>query len=141
MKSHTNFSYLWKLEPNYQILPEKFSSKKENDFLQRMMSSLTPHANKQFTVYDCFYFLCCWWQIAKTCTNYSTPSVLLTFQPNLYIRRGLLLVTPFASEQKCKQWREQRFAYSRDASLSWCKGLRKGRGLSRSVRCQYVEDA
>ena len=76
-----------------------------------MYGSLTflPHSN--FAIFDGWYFLQYCSQRAENCTNCPTLSALSTFAFNSYIRPRLLWVMSYASEEKCKQWRQQRLAY------------------------------
>ena len=76
-----------------------------------MYGSLTflPHSN--FAIFDGWYFLQYCSQRAENCTNCPTLSALSTFAFNSYIRPRLLWVKSYGNEEKCKQWRQQRFAY------------------------------
>ena len=109
LKGHNSFSYLWKVEPN---TPNDFGEILfwKLEILQRMYGSLTflPHSN--FAIFDGWYFLQYCSQRAENCTNCPTLSALLTFAFNSYIQPRLLWVKSYANEEKCKQWRQQRFA-------------------------------
>ena len=111
-KGHNSFSYLWKFEPN---TPNGFG---EILFLvlkilQRMYGSLTflPHSN--FAVFDGWYFLQYCLQRVENCANCLTESALSTFAFSSYSRPRLLWVKSYDNEEKCKQWRQQRFAYTK----------------------------
>ena len=74
-----------------------------------MYRSLTflPHSN--FAVFDGWYFLQYCMQRAENCTNCSTSSALSTFAFSSYMWPRLQWVKSYANEEKCKQWRQQRF--------------------------------
>ena len=78
-----------------------------------MYGSLTflPHSN--FAVFDGWYFLQYCSQRAENCANCPNLSALSTFAFNSYIRPRRLWVELYANEEKCKQWRQQRFAYTK----------------------------
>ena len=68
LKEHTNFSYLWKFEPDIpNSLGEIFLEKLQN--LQRMYDSINVLPPSNFAAFDCCYFLCYWSQRAETCTS------------------------------------------------------------------------
>ena len=71
-----------------------------------------PQSN--FAVFDGWYFVQYCSQRAENCTNCPTLSALSTFAFISYIRPRLLWVKSYANEEKCKQWRQQRFAYKLD---------------------------
>ena len=64
MKEHKNFNYLWKYEPDIangfrEILFEKLNK------IQRMYELINVLLPSNFTVFDCYYFLCCSLQRAE----------------------------------------------------------------------------
>ena len=103
LKGHNRFSYLWKFEPN---TPNGFSSKNSKFYRQFTALTFLPPSN-------CWYFLqyfAC--KELKIVQISQLNWALSTFEFNSYLRPRLLWVQSYANEEKCEQWRQQRFAYS-----------------------------
>ena len=68
LKEHTNFSCVWKFEPDIpNSLGEILFEKPQN--LQRMYELINVLPPSNFAAFDCCYFLCYWSQRAETCTS------------------------------------------------------------------------
>ena len=76
-----------------------------------MYGSLTFLQPSNFAVFDVWYFPQYCLQRDENCANCSTQPALSTFAFSSYVRPRLLLGKWNANKQKCKQWRQQRFAY------------------------------
>ena len=91
------------LSPIHRMVSEKFSSKNSKLYWECM-------AHKHFchTLISQFLMAYCL-QRAENCTNCSTSSALSTFAISSYMWPRLQWVKSYANEEKCKQWRQQRF--------------------------------
>ena len=68
LKEHTNFSCVWKFEPDIpNSLGEILLEKPQN--LQRMYELINVLPPSNFATFNCCYFLCYWSQRAETCTS------------------------------------------------------------------------
>ena len=109
MKGHNSFSFLWKFESQFIEWFWRNSLLKTRNFTGDVR--LINFFATQFRSFWCLIFpsilLAKSWKLHKLLNLISSS----TFAFSSYIRPPLVLGKSYANEQKCKQWRQQRFAY------------------------------
>ena len=106
------------LSPIPRMVSEKFSSKNSKFYRECMAHQLFCHpAISQFLMTDISFNPAC--KELKIAQIAHLNQLFQRLHFSLYIRPRLLWVKLYANEEKCKQWRQQTFAYSQAKAISF----------------------